>query len=141
MFGGWIDSTYADLWEYNISTNEWTWMNGPGVGFSPGQYGIQGVPDTNNYPPARIECQANWTDNNGNLWLFGGAAYGGATYNDLWRYNIAANTWTWMKGSDSLSQKGTWGTKGVENSANVPGGRKSYSHWVDNDGNLWMFGG
>jgi hypothetical protein len=27
-----------------------------------------------------------WTDDNGNLWLFGGASNSGAYVNDLWRY-------------------------------------------------------
>ena len=32
LFGG---SDYSDLWKYNVSTNMWTWMNGPGVKFAP----------------------------------------------------------------------------------------------------------
>ena len=138
MFGGWCDSSYCDLWKYNIASNQWTWMKGPGTGNNAGSYGVRGVPALTNIPRARSECASAWTDNNGDLWLFGGEF--GPLFNDLWRYNISSNTWTWMKG-DTVSQLGNWGTIGVEDSLNTPGGRWCYAHWKDNAGNLWLFGG
>src|SRR5206468_244505 len=65
----------------------------------------------------------------------------GSLFNDLWRYNIATNTWTWMKGSNMQGQAGTWGTTGVEDSLNTPSGRWAYDRWKDKSGNLWLFGG
>jgi PKD repeat protein len=61
--------------------------------------------------------------------------------NDLWRYNIATNTWTWMKGSQLQSQPSVYGVKGVEDSLNTPGAREAHCRWKDNNGNLWLFGG
>jgi hypothetical protein len=58
---------------------EWTWMGGsktvptvPGqLAGQPGVYGTLGTPAPGNTPGART-YPLGWTDNNGNLWLFGG---------------------------------------------------------------------
>ncbi len=140
MFGGNDGSKFlSDLWKYDLVSNEWTWINGPNTGNAPGNYGLRGVPDTANYPPCREECSTAWTDNAGDLWLFGGLGYAG--YNDLWRYNIATNSWTWMNGSSLGNQIGIYGTKGVEDSANVPSYHDAHCRWKDNNGNLWFYGG
>jgi len=136
LFGG-GPSTYNDLWKYDLATNEWTWMKGPSAG-SPGIYGTMGVPDTANFPDPRYECVASLTDLNGDLWMFGGIY---SDYNDLWRYNIASNTWTWMKGGNTPNQFAVYGVKGVENPLNTPGGQSVYSSWVDQSGNFWFWGG
>ena len=62
-------------------------------------------------------------------------------YNDLWRYQIATNTWTWMKGGNITNQPTVFGVKGVEDPLNTPGGRSIYSRWRDQNGNFWMWGG
>jgi hypothetical protein len=59
--------------------------------------------------------------------------------NDLWIYD--GRNWTWMSGSSSVNQYGSYGEKGVPSPSNVPGGRFGGISWRDNDGNLWMFGG
>ena len=85
---------------------------------------------------ARAMESISWTDNTGNLWLFGGD-----DLNDLWRYDPETNQWTWMSGSNTTSQPGVYGAKGVPDAANVPGGREESISWTDNTGNLWLFGG
>jgi len=134
-FGGW--TAFSDMWRYHIATNEWTWMNGPGTTNQTGVYGTQGVADPANHPGYRWESAANWTDNNGNLWLFGG--YNGSVYNDLWKYDISTNEWVWMKGSNIPNVLGVYGTRGVEAAANTPGARGAYCNWKDNNGYLWFF--
>jgi PKD repeat protein len=138
LYGGSDD----DLWKYNIGTNEWTWMKGGGQAtFSSPVYGVMGVADTANTPGMRSECSTTWTINN-DLWLFGGYdPYDNALFNDMWKFNIATNSWTWMKGSNLPNSTGHFGTLGVEAAANEPCGRMSYSRWKDNAGNLWFFGG
>ena len=49
--------------------------------------------------------------------------------------------WTWMAGSQSFNQIGTYGTLGTPAAANTPGGRQSAATWTDKQGNLWLFGG
>jgi len=142
MFGGSaVGGTKCDLWKYEIISNEWTWMKGSTIGNQPGIYGTQGVANPSNNPGSRFECVATWTDNNNDLWLFGGRDVVEDNFNDLWRYHIDSNQWTWMKGSQLTNQPGVYGTIGVENSANTPCARGVYSRWKDNVGHLWLFAG
>lgn len=133
-----------DLWRYNPTTNEWTWMHGSNVTDDPGTYGTLNVPASTNVPGARHG--AGFTiDLSGNLWMFGG--FGNATsastglLNDLWRYNISTNQWTWISGTNQLGQFGNYGTKNIASPANIPGGREFPSMWTDKSGNLWVFAG
>jgi type IX secretion system substrate protein/galactose oxidase-like protein len=139
LFGGYGDDTYNDLWRYNIPTNEWTWMKGSNLTNQYGSFGTQGIPAPSNTPGSTDECAAAWTDDNGNLWFFGGSRNANAV-NHLWRYNITTNEWTWMKGSIGGNQ-GYYGSAGVEDSMNTPGARWAYTHWKDDTGKLWVFGG
>ena len=142
--GGYAASTMgtlSDLWMYNITTNEWTWMAGSNTANDPGTYGTILIPAPTNNPPSRTEFGSRWIDNNNGLWLFGGEKYGGGYLSDLWKFNISTNEWTWMKGPNTINQPAVYGTKGVSNPANVPGARWSYSHWKDSNGNFWLFGG
>src|SRR5258706_9441581 len=49
--------------------------------------------------------------------------------------------WTWVSGTDSTFAHGVYGTKGVPNSANHPPALYEPAHWVDLDGNFWIYGG
>ncbi len=137
MFGGY--SGYSDLWKFDVFSNEWTWIKGPNTPGNTGTYGTQGVPSTLNNPSGRWETAVTWTDATGDLWLFGGTL--GGILNDLWRYHIATDEWTWMQGSQSTGMPAVFGTKGIEDPLNTPGGRMCYSKWKDVSGNLWLFGG
>ncbi len=136
MFGGF----YNTLWKFEPSTNNWTWIKGSSVYNDPGSYGTQGVPSSTNNPPARGMGVATWVDLNGDLWLFGGS--GSGSYSDLWRYQIATNEWTWMKGPNTVGQPGNYGTQGQTSPSNYPKSRwECNASWVDTAGNLWLFGG
>ncbi len=81
-----------DLWEFSPATNAWVWMSGSSntsVGSVQGVYGTMGVHSAANVPGIRNSA-ASWTDNNGNLWLWGGTGIDSAGVygyeNDLWRY-------------------------------------------------------
>ncbi len=144
LYGGQNSSggIFDDLWKYDLASNQWTWMHGNATAGTPAVYGTLGVPSPSNTPGARCEASCTWTDNNGDLWLFGGTPSGvGTELNDLWKYNIATNQWTWMSGDAIPNQPGVYGTIGVPNPANKPGARWCYSNWKDNAGNLWLFGG
>ena len=104
LFGGFgPDSTGAggllaqgllnDLWVFNPTSKEWTWMSGSNtLGANSGQsgvYGTLGTPAASNVPGGRGES-VGWMDGSGNLWLFGGYGPDSTTaqgdLNDLWRY-------------------------------------------------------
>lgn len=141
LFGGKgfaATSTWAalnDLWKWD--GNNWTWISGSNNTSQLGVYGVKGVTATSNIPGARNGA-VGWKDNSGNLWLFGGYGPGG-TFNDLWKWD--GNNWTWVSGSNQITQPSIYGTQGIANAANCPGGRDGSVGWVDNSGNFWLFGG
>ncbi len=149
LFGGTNQGfIYNALWKFDPLTNNWTWIRGSSTALSSGIYGTQGLPAPNNDPGARGWGGLSWVDNVGDLWLFGGSGFDGSgvkgVLNDLWRYNIASNQWTWMKGSNTVSGAfiAVTGTKGVANMTNTPDGRaETNGGVVDGLGNLWLFGG
>lgn len=110
-----------------------------------GQSGF--YPGTPLAPQARSGA-STWTDNSGNLWLFGGKSSGAQFLNDLWEYNTAAlnganyttteGQWTQVAGSGVPDQSGTYtGPAGTLS----PGSRVNPASWTDSSGNLWLFGG
>ncbi len=118
-------------------------------------YGTIGTSSTANTPGGR-ESALSWTDDDGNLWLFGGLGFdsvgGSGWLNDLWEFDITANTWTWRGGSNTITcplpanastcgPLASYGTEGVASATNVPGGRWVAAGWKDTSGNLWLFGG
>lgn len=134
-----------DLWKYNISTNEWTWIKGSNLANPNGTYGTIGVSAPGNNPGGRHGGGA-WTDGAGNLWLIGGYGFPASGtdghLNDLWRYNLTTNEWTWIRGNNTINVNGTYGPKGVAAPANNPGGREFPAIWKDPAANaVWMFGG
>jgi N-acetylneuraminic acid mutarotase len=111
LFGGFgidaagMDGSLNDLWEFSPSADRWAWMGGSSsVGscftgdggctyVQPGVYGTLGMPGAGNIPGSRSGA-VNWTDDNGNLWLFGGQGSDGkgdfGILNDLWEYQPSA---------------------------------------------------
>jgi len=158
LFGGnGYDSTDVgekllnDLWEFNISTKEWTWVSGSDIGTpvssasgTPGVYGALGVAAAANTPGKRY-TQAGWTDSSGNLWLFGGAGFDstGASggLNDLWEFSPTTKMWTWVSGSNLANASAVFGTQGIAAPSNVPGTGYLAVSWTDNSGNFWLFEG
>jgi hypothetical protein len=59
--------------------------------------------------------------------------------NDLWKFD--GEEWVWVSGSNSSNRYGIYGVKGVPDSNNIPGGRYGSVTWMDNSGNMWIFGG
>ena len=137
LFGG---SSYyspnANLWQYNPDVNQWAWMGN----FDPVNYGTMGIGNITTMPGARLEGNAAWTDNQGNLWLFGGNASFGDN-NDVWKYDVTTGIWTWMSGSNNADDPGIYGTQGVASVNNYPSGRNTNVFWIDSMGKFWLAGG
>src|SRR4030042_331167 len=133
-----------DLWKYDPTADEWTWISGSNLLNQIGIYGTKGAAAPSNVPGARYQS-ISWIDANGKLWLFGG--YGFATsgnygwLNDLWNYDPITLGWTWGFGSNTPGQVGVYGTKGIAAPTNIPGARKQAVSWIDSSGRLWLYGG
>ena len=148
LFGGFgnvengVAGALNDLWKYNISNNEWTWVSGSNTINIDGVYGVKNIPNSNNIPGSRLG-QIAWVDNDGNLWMFGGAKDLATriVHNDLWKYNISNNEWTWISGEKITNQAGIYGVQGISATNNEPGSRLDTISWTDSSGNLWLFGG
>lgn len=133
-------SELNDTWNYDPVSGWWTWISGDNTAGLPAVFGSMGVANAANKPGGR-QGAANWTDTAGNTWIFGGLRGSSTFLNDLWKYNPATNVWTWMSGDSATNRNGVYGTKGVANAANKPGGRYDAVSWIDTSGRLWLFGG
>jgi N-acetylneuraminic acid mutarotase len=49
--------------------------------------------------------------------------------------------WAWVSGANTTNAAGVYGRKGVAAAGTVPGARNGSCSWIDNMGNLWLFGG
>lgn len=116
-----------DLWEFNSSTNEWTWVSGSKTANAAATCGTPGAWSAT-YIPGPRDSGVAWADKSGNLWLFGGNGYdcGGkqGLLNDLWEYSPSNQEWTLVSGSESANSNGNYGTQGGALSTNVPGARE-----------------
>lgn len=130
-YGG---DTYADLWCYDPNINQWALMNG-GFTTIPPSYGIMGVASPTNTPGGASYGHPCWVDNNGDLWL-----YGINFSDDLWKYNIVTNMWTWMKGTGGGAVFTVYGTQGTPSILVSPGQMGEIDcNWVDSNNNLWLY--
>lgn len=131
-----------DLWKFYGGS--WTWVSGSKTANSQGNYGQKGLAASSNIPGARNAAIA-WMDRPpvGNMWLFGGSGFDAngvnGLLNDLWRFD--GTNWTWISGSYTVSQSGTYGQFGKPSATNVPGSRSAALSWIDGSNILWLFGG
>jgi hypothetical protein len=141
---GGVAQEFNDLWEYNPGSGQWTWVGGSDGPNAAGVYGTQRAGTFGNAPGARVSA-VSWKDHSGNFWLFGGYGYSQVgnlgNLNDLWEYNLGSGVWTWVGGSPSLAGYGTYGTRGIAASSNLPGARQQAVGWLDSGGDFWLFGG
>lgn len=148
LFGGYSNDSgiveyLDDVWQFNPSTKEWTWMGGSDTGSQQGEYGTLRVAALGNVPGARYSATGS-TDAKGNFWLFGGAGYDSTgvlgDLNDLWMFNPSTNEWTWVSGSETANQFPVPGALRSPAPGNVPGARGNAVSWIDGSGNFWIFG-
>ncbi len=126
----------------NTNTNTWAWVSGANTLNQAGNYGTLGTANSSNQPGARF-ASTSWQDTSGHFWLFGGQGYdsGGAlgNLNDLWRWD--GTDWTWISGSNTVNQPGTYGALNTPHATNIPGARLDAITWIDSSGHFWLFGG
>ncbi|SNS93585.1 Por secretion system C-terminal sorting domain-containing protein [Ekhidna lutea] len=145
LFGGYESFQFNnDLWKFNPNTLEWTWLSGNSFQNTPGSYGEKGISDPDNLIGARRYMDAQ-IDQDGAVWFFGGQGYDSEAQfgylNDLWKYDPSSNQWTWISGPNLINQAPSFGIKGVASLDNLPPARYGHDTWMDDSGNLWIFGG
>ncbi|CAD5252326.1 MULTISPECIES: MBG domain-containing protein [unclassified Imperialibacter] len=130
---------FNDLWRWD--GHDWVLINGSAEVNQTGNYGLKGVGDAGNIPPARYGA-FSWVDEEGAFWMFGGSSLVGSeerVYNDLWKWD--GESWTWVAGSSVPNQPGNYGILGAPAASNVPGARTLMAGWKDRVGNVWIYGG
>ncbi len=144
LFGGSdINGFHNDLWKFDTSAQTWTWISGSTAVNATGVYGTQGTPGTDNFPGARTKSTA-WIDADGNFWVFGGFGFNGpgstfASLNDLWVFDVAGGSWTWVGGANTPDPLGVYGITPSQD--NIPGSRFDATAIKDAGGKIWWFGG
>ena len=79
-FGGAYYGNYGyfylnDLWMYEHSNNQWTWLSGNSSANVPGVYGTKGIPSASNYPGSRYGHAMVVHSTLSLLYVFGGYGY------------------------------------------------------------------
>jgi N-acetylneuraminic acid mutarotase len=140
LYGGNGFGLLGDLWKFDPGSHYWIWESGTSTAYPLAVYGTRGIAASANTPGSRADS-ISWIDASGRLWLFGGDILSATLINDLWMYDRTSQKWTWVSGSNTASQSGTYGTKGIASSSNIPGARFGAVSWIDSQGRLWLFGG
>ena len=142
--GGTRSEFYSDLWKYNPQANQWVWVSGSKTPDHAPVFKSKGIADRDGSPGARM-MTSGWADAAGNFWLFGGNGYGKHTgtshINNVWKYDVSRNEWTFVTGEIAVGADAVYGNKGELGNANTPAGVSNYARWKDNQGNFWIFGG
>ena len=142
LMGGYTVSnvTLGDLWKLDTATFEWTWMNGLTTFGVSGNL-VLGVSSSTNHPRAVTETNCAWSDNQNQLWYYGGLQnYYLNFFDDITKYNISTNEWTLVRSTGTNIQP-VYGTQGIPAATNTPGARIAYAHWQDTIGNFWFMNG
>jgi hypothetical protein len=136
-----VPSLLNDLWQFNPSSKQWTWVSGGNQVLNPaGVYGTQGMAAAANVPGGRSNA-VSYADTSGNLWLFGGQDLVSLARNDLWEFMPSIGQWVWVNGTSSADTSGYYGAMGTAADTNDVGARTQASGWTDKSGNFWLYGG
>ncbi|RYF55502.1 MAG: hypothetical protein EOO39_37910, partial [Cytophagaceae bacterium] len=113
--GGFI----GDVWKFNPSTSEWSWIQGPkSLPLYIGVTGTKGVPSATTDPGLRINSDLFATLDDG-IGIFGGMypLYTQTStelgFNSIYTFNSTTSQWTWKNGSSGLCGTAEYGTKGT----------------------------
>jgi hypothetical protein len=147
-----------DLWEFNITTKQWTWVSGNNLANQTGTYGTEATSNLSsgaatNMPGSRWGA-VGWSDANSNLWMLGGWGYGTSTtdptgfLNDIWEYQHSSGQWIWWKGIPNANQNTVFAIQAIPGGDaslfvnNIVGGRRGAAIWApDALGYIKVFGG
>ena len=128
MFGGMSSDNLEldDFWKFSF--NELRWME---------------VKPKNNKSVIPDKCSkaTTWMHPSGVLYMFGGSS-SKRTTSYFWSYSLGTSQWTKLGGTTGDTKcAGKYGEMGIASKKSYPGCREGAPSWVDQHGNLWMFGG
>ncbi len=126
--------TYSDLWMFNSTSLQWHLLRNE----SDLVRGDLGNGTAATHPGPRVGA-AGWTQNDNELWFFGGIGVPNLfIYADVWKYTIDSNVWTWMSGQSDPSPGPTDDvTYNNPSTTALPGGAYGAGVTKDTDGNVW----
>ena len=133
---------HNDVWKYNHTTNEWTWMAGPQAANEQGSYNTFCNSSTGDHPAARSEDKAVYKDSNNRVWMYGGTtANSNDNFNDLWVFSPDSLQYKWIHGTNSINQAGVYGQLNVPSPLNIPHSRDGAILFGDSLCNIFLYGG
>jgi hypothetical protein len=112
----WMLTGDGAMWRFDLDSGMWACMKK-----GTANYGTLGVASPLNIPPARDEVTCTWATGE-DIWMFGGRSTAGYR-NDLWKFSVGLNMWTWISGDNTVNVPGNYGLKGVPSPTNKPGAR------------------
>lgn len=144
LFGGVQLNRFGELWGYNPSINQFTW--------------IAGAQGSSNYPTytqgaiggglsalGNRQFPSCWFWNN-SIVVFAGQTNAGSA-NDIWKYSFNNDTWVWLKGSSQIGTAAALESvypvakgKPTDTALPYPRWAAAYASDVIN-GRMWMHGG
>jgi hypothetical protein len=124
-----------DVWRYQMSTNRWTWLTGSKTIDTPSSY------DTAPFFPGSRSYHISWLTSNGDMYTSTGLVNSGPGLNDLWRYRLSTNEWSFIGGQKGENGAGQFGAKGNSSVDYLPPSRGASVSWIDQNGDFWLFGG
>ena len=140
-----------DLWEYNFHLERWRLVGGSPQANVQGEYGVQGVPNPNNWPGGRSLSAAFHREGEGTF-IFGGYGYASnkepakqGCLNDLWFWDDQLRQWTWVGGVEHINAGSSMVSSagqlpGAATNLAWPGARFAHASWKSGD-EVYIFGG
>ncbi len=149
IFGGNnITGLTNELWEYNMTTGQWTWHGGGACPPCYYSYGSKGVASASNWPLGSYASRASWVK--GSKLYYVGGLYQvpsfGNQLSELWEYDVTTGLWTWLSGvtNASLNHPGVYSSQTCDDSPGLfPASRvlaNSVSTRVCNN-SMWYYSG
>lgn len=133
------------LWIFDIATGEWELESGCDIsmiGQCADVQGPVGIYGPTHGPWARRDAQG-WVDSQGKFWMFGGIIDfdGCGQFGDLWNYDFNIHQWAYFGVDTTNYGFGTYVAKGQPHPNSWPSHLSDASTWIDDQDNLWLFGG
>ncbi|RDD40100.1 Tip elongation aberrant protein 3 [Trichoplax sp. H2] len=140
----------SDLWAFSVKSQNWIKLAGS-KGIKSAQHGAIHVANKKNAPGCLADA-ASWTDNKGNLWMYGGAGCGSYVastdrlyepaklLSNIWQYKVNDDVWIWHGNNTNKHGIASYGQKGQPSARNFPSIRAGAAAWSFN-GTANLFGG